>query len=177
MPRVPYVPADISDPPELIRAICARRGGELLHLDRSLLHSPVFAEGWNLFLGVIRSRLSLPARMAELSICAVGYLNRAHYEVLHHTQGFLDAGGTRAQLEGLVNVSLAVQNADLFDASERAILHLVLAMTRDIEVSEEVFAMARQAVASDQELVELVGVIATYNMVSRFVVALDVGSE
>ena len=47
MPRIPYQPADLTEPVDIVSAIRARRGGSLLNLDRMLLHSPAYAKGWN----------------------------------------------------------------------------------------------------------------------------------
>ena len=55
-------------------------------------------------------------------------------------------------------------------------LALTYDMTRRVRVSEAHFAAVR-ALLSPKQVVELVGVVATYNMVSRFLVALDVGIE
>ena len=51
MARIPYQPADIETPEDLVTAVRSRRGGTLLNLDRMLLHTPLFAKGWNEFLG------------------------------------------------------------------------------------------------------------------------------
>ena len=48
-------------------------------------------------------------------------------------------------------------------------------MTREIKVRDTTFASALSALGSDQVMVELVGVIAGYNLVSRFLVALEIG--
>ena len=53
-PIIDLVDANISEPADLVGAIRKRRGGELLKLDRMLLHSPALAEGWNVYLGKIR---------------------------------------------------------------------------------------------------------------------------
>jgi len=50
-------------------------------------------------------------------------------------------------------------------------------MTRDVQVSDSTFAAVKAALADAQQVVELVGVIAAYNMVSRFLVALGVTPE
>ena len=39
------------------------------------------------------------------------------------------------------------------------------------------FSSARVALPTEQHIVEVVGVIAAYNMVSRFLVALNIGAE
>ncbi len=65
----------------------------------------------------------------------------------------------------------------MVDSTESAVLDLTIEMTRTVKVSSATFAKARAALADEQQLVELVGVIAGYNMVSRFLVALEVDSE
>jgi alkylhydroperoxidase family enzyme len=64
-----------------------------------------------------------------------------------------------------------------FDATERAVLQLALEMTRHVRVSDATFEGVRAALGDERQVVELVGVIATYNMVSRFLVALDIDLE
>ncbi|MGC4029489.1 MAG: carboxymuconolactone decarboxylase family protein [Steroidobacteraceae bacterium] len=177
MPAIPYVPSDISEPGEIVSAIRARRGGPLLNLDRMLLHSPPFAEGWNQFLGAVRSQLALPLRLRELAICAVGHLNGAEYEVFQHAPVFLSAGGTQSQLQALRDPLRAAADAQRFDATERLVLQMAITLTRDVNVPGELLDAARSMLGDDRQVVELVGVIAAYNMVSRFLVALQVGPE
>jgi alkylhydroperoxidase family enzyme len=177
MSAIPYVPADLQQPATIVAAIRARRGGRLLNLDRMLLHSPHFARGWNSLLRATRSELALPASLRELCICAVGALNGAAYEVQQHGPPFLAAGGTLPQLQALRDIEGAIGNAATFSALERSALRLCLAMSRDVRVPPALIAELRAALGSDPLLVELVGVIATYNMVSRFLVALDVDPE
>ena len=93
MPRVPYVPADLAEPADLVAAIRARRGGHLLNLDRMLLRSPPLARGWNAYLRAVRSELTLAPRLAELAMCVVAVLNGADYEFGQHAPLFVKAGG------------------------------------------------------------------------------------
>jgi alkylhydroperoxidase family enzyme len=176
MPRVPYQPDDLAEPRTLVDAIRARRGGKLLHLDRMLLHSPPFAGGWNVFLRAVRNDLTLPPKLRELSICAVAVLNDAKYEYHHHAPEFLRAGGTPAQANALLALD-AVGGNGLFDAAELAVLRFTMEMTRNVHVSEKTFAAVKTALPDDRQLVELVGVVATYNMVSRFLTALEIEPE
>jgi alkylhydroperoxidase family enzyme len=67
--------------------------------------------------------------------------------------------------------------AALFNATERAALQLTVEMTRDVKVADATFAAARAALGNDTHLVELIAVISSYNMVSRFLVALDLTPE
>ena len=155
MSVIPYQPKDIDEPRELVAAIRARRGGALLNLDRMLLHSPPLAAGWNGFLRAVRSELSVSPKLRELAICVVAVLNHADYEYCQHAPEFLKSGGSAAQLDALGRAGMSAIDARAFDAAEGAVI----------------------ALANDRNVVEIVGVIATYNMVSRFLVALGVEPE
>jgi alkylhydroperoxidase family enzyme len=175
---IPYLPDnDLAGPAELVNPIRARRtGGKLLNLDRILLHSPPFAQGWNSLFGTVRNRLSLPPGLRELAIVAIGAVNKADYEYAHHAPEFLKAGGTGEQLAALADLPAAMNNAVLFGEAERAVLALTWEMTRNIAVTEATMKKVR-ALLPDPQVVELAGTIAGYNMVSRFVVAIGIGLE
>lgn len=174
MPRIPYVPADLSEPKAIVDAVRKRRGGELLLLDRMLLHSPALAAGWNAYLGAVRTQLGLPGKARELAICGVAAWNGAEFEFVHHVPLLLEAGGTQAQADALRHLAAAARDESLFDEADRAVLQLTLEMTRDVKVGDATFARAAKALGAAQQMVELVATIAAYNMVSRFLVALDV---
>jgi len=178
MSRVPYA-ADRPDldEPELVARIRARRGGKLLNLDRMLLNSLPFAHGWNTHLGAVRGELTVSLRLRELAICAVAVLNGADYELAHHAPELLRCGGTARQVEALQTLKFGPEADDAFDPTELAVLRLTYEMTRNIKVSDTTFADVRSRLGDEQQVVELVGVIATYNMVSRFLVALEVDPE
>ncbi len=175
---IPYRPDnEQAGPAELVNAIRSRRpGGKLLNLDRMLLHSPAFARGWNTMFAAIRGQLALVPKLRELAIMAIGVINKADYEWVQHEREFLAAGGTTAQMEALKDVSTAISNPTLFDESERATLALTYEMTRNITVAAATMARVR-ALLPDQQVVELVGTIAGYNMISRFLVATGIEVE
>jgi alkylhydroperoxidase family enzyme len=64
--------------------------------------------------------------------------------------------------------------SDRFTQEERLILTMTDHMTREVEVPESVMAQITQAYSSSR-VVELVATVAAYNMVSRFLVALNIG--
>src|SRR6266545_1899992 len=173
---LPYVSDDKAGPPELVNAIRARRGGKLLNLDRMLLNSPNFAKGWNAMFAAIRGQLAVPAKLRETAIMAIGVLNKADYEWVQHEKEYLAAGGTPAQMKALRNVEAALRDTKLFAESERATLALTVEMTRKIDVSDRTLKRIR-ALLPDEQVVELVGTIAGYNMASRFLVATGVDVE
>ncbi len=176
---IPYLAEDAPGvPPDLVAAIKSRRGGKLLNLDRMLLHSPKFAQGWNTMFAAIRNQLSVSPKLRELTIMAIGVLNSADYEWVQHEAEFLKAGGTRDQLQALrKNPDGVEKDAKLFDDSERATLALTREMTKNIAVSDATMKRIRGLLNSDQQLIELIGTIAGYNMVSRFVVATGLEAE
>lgn len=69
------------------------------------------------------------------------------------------------------------QASTLFSERERAVLAYTDAMTRQVQVPEAVFQAARAAMGSDKLIVELTATVAAYNMVSRFLEALQVHSH
>ncbi len=174
--RIAPSPDTALGPPDLVQAIAARRGGTLLNLDRMLLRSPVFAAGWNGFMGAIRTQLSLDPCLRELAICTVAVETDAAYEWSQHAPEFLAAGGSEAHLQALQAPDPAA-NIHAFDATQRAVIALAQAMTREVRVDDAVFDAVRALLPDPQQQVELVGVIASYNMVSRFLVALQVPME
>lgn len=184
--RIPYIPAEVTEPREVVDAIRLRRGGALLNLDRMLLHSPPLARGWNDFFGEVRSNLILPAKLREIAMCVVAVLTGAHYEFHHHAPLLIAAGGNAEQVEAirtlgtlgtLSTLGMHDPSATLFDAAESATIKLTMAMTRHVAVDEATFTAARLALGSEREVVELVSVIAAYNMVSRVLVAFEIQAE
>ncbi|QUH04121.1 carboxymuconolactone decarboxylase family protein [Saccharopolyspora erythraea] len=168
MARLEYQSVDS----EIADRIRERRGGQLTPLDQMLLHSPPIADGWNSLLGAIRTRASLPADIRELAVLRVAALNGADYEWNAHEPVAHRAGLTPEQTEAL-RVG-AVDPAAMLTAPQRAALAYIDAMTRAIEVPDPIFDALR-AHFDDQHIVELTATIGTYNLVSRFLVALHVG--
>jgi len=169
--RIPY--ADFQDPDvaPLVEQIIAERGS-VLHLYQMLLHSPAVTRGWLAHLTGIRQQSTLPGGLRELVIMRVAQLNHAPYEADQHAPIALREGITQAQLDALAQW----ESSALFDATMRATLAYTDAMTRHVQVPDAVFDAVR-AHYPTRQLVELTATIATYNMVSRFLEALQVHSH
>lgn len=173
MARVQLIPIDAREPKDLVAAIRKRRGGELSELDRLLLHSAPFAEGWNDYLGVVRTKLSISPMLRELAMCVVAVVNKAGYELEGHLPLFIENGGTAEQGRAIRDLENTLKDPKQFDAAGQAALRLSYEMTKSVQVSDATFAAASESLGSTRAVVELIGVIATYNMVSRFLVALE----
>jgi alkylhydroperoxidase family enzyme len=189
--RIPaWTPAQKPQPAELVNAILARRGGTFINLDTALLWSEPLARGWNVYLKAVRSELPTDWKLRELGICTVALLTGAAYEYKHHAPDFLKAGGAQSQLDALQPYcasALAAFQANgqtlptapssaAFTVLETLVVQYAAQMTLSIKVEGAVFAGLKQHFDTTQ-IVELTSAIATYNMVARFLVALDVNPE
>ena len=179
--RIPdWTPEAKPQPAELVNAILARRGGQLINLDKALLWSEPLARGWNTYLKAVRTELPTSARLRELAICTVALLTGALYEYHHHAPDFLAAGGTQAELDALDRVVAADARRSAADAAlgeiEQLVIRYAAQMTRDVQVEDALFDALKTHFDTTQ-LVELTAAIATYNMVARFLVALGVRPE
>lgn len=182
--RLPYVP----DPPptstdaeaEILARVQARRAPNgLLPLDRALLHSFPVADGWNSFIGAIRTRTSLPTVIRELVICRVAVINGAWFEWEQHAP-LLREGGLSEEAMGLVRDSQSDLNGSVgnntLSPDQIAVLNYTDAMTKTVAVPDHVFQELKGCF-DEREVVEITATAAAYNCVSRFLVALDVGEK
>ncbi|WP_332613238.1 carboxymuconolactone decarboxylase family protein [Achromobacter sp. ESBL13] len=172
MARLAYADLSHPDARPLVERIVAERGS-VLHLYQMLLHSPAVAGGWLNYLTSIRQLSSLPGDLRELVIMRVAALNGAPYEADQHAPIALREGVSQAQLDALGDW----ENSALFDSRQKAVLAYTDAMTRHVQVPQPVFDAARAAMGSEKLIVELTATVAAYNMVSRFLEALQVHSE
>ncbi|KAL4892169.1 AhpD-like protein [Aspergillus ambiguus] len=182
--RIPYVPnpPPTSTPEEadILSRVQARRGaGGLIPLDRALLHSFPVTDGWNSFIGTIRTRTSLTQLIKELVICRVAVLNGAWFEWEQHApllrEGGLDEAGVAVVRDEDADVSAKEQEGAL-TAQQSAVIKYTDAMTKTVTVPEAVFQEVR-GFFTEREMVEITATAAAYNCVSRFLVALDVGEK
>ena len=180
--RLPYIP----DPPptsteeeaRIVAAVRARRAPRPLQpLDLTLLHSPPVADGWNSFLGAVRTRTTLAQDVRELAISRVAVVNRAWYEWAHHAPLAVQGGVGEGLMEqvkepGLLKLDEGKGEGEGFTERQWVVLVYADEMTRNVEVSDGTFGRLRE-LFSEREVVEITATVAAYNCVSRFLVALD----
>ena len=177
--RVPQV--EPGTRPELAgieRSILAKRGHVSL-LYQVLLNSPPIAEGWEKLLTAVRSRTLVPGNLRELAILRVAVQNRASFEYEAHVSHALAAGVPQAKIDAISRwrrgdgSAPASGSPDPFDDDERLVLEVADVMTRDIDVPDALFDRLRTRFDA-RGVVEVITTIAAYNMVSRFLVALNI---
>ena len=170
MARIEY--ADVARPETraLVERI-ERERSSLPNLYRMLLNSPPVAQGWLAYLTAIRQQTGLPARLREMLILRVAVLNQADYEFEQHLPIALRAGCGEAKVAGLKRGDFSS-----LEAGERAAMAYCDEMTREIRVRDATFAALREAF-DDRSIVEITATVGAYNMVSRFLEAIQVDHE
>jgi len=169
--RVPLVePGTRPELAEVEATIRAERSGEIVVLYQALLNSPSIASGWEKMLTAVRNRTGVPADLRELIILRVAVLNRAEFEFDAHAPVARKAGVPDDKIEA---VRQWPATRAMYSADEQLVMELTDHMTRDIEVPESLMDRVR-ARFDARGVVEVVATVAAYNMVSRFLVALNI---
>jgi 4-carboxymuconolactone decarboxylase len=165
----PVMPGTRPDLADIEATILAERG-RVSPLYQVLLNSGPLAEGWERLLTALRNRSSIPDDLREMVILRVAVLNRAPFEYQAHRPIAVSAGVTEAQLDALQQTPVG----DALTATERQVMALADAMTRDVQVPDALFTPLLGSFDA-KTLTELVALIAAYNMVSRFLEAMNIG--
>ena len=172
MARIAY--PELEGKPEL-KALTAQiiaERGKLHNLYKMLLNSPPIAEGWLNLLTAVRQKSLLSAKVRELVIMRIAVINKAEYEFISHTPHALKAGVTQAQIDQIKHWSTST----LFDPIDRAVFAYTDSMTVDVHVPQAIFDAVNQHFDA-RGMTELTATIATYNLVSRFLEALEIDPE
>jgi len=174
MARVPLI--DEKNRPELaelIGKIKGARGGRLINIYRLMLHSPALANAWFDLNQAVRYETEIDGQSRELAVIRVAILNHVEYVVRAHGPAYaLKEGLTPEQVNAVADWKLS----NLFDDNQRALLAYTDAMTRDIDVPDNVFEEIRRHF-SQRQIIELTMLISAYNMLTRFLKALQVDPE
>ena len=157
----------------LVARIRGARGGRLLNIYRLMLHSPPIAGAWLDFNSAVRFQTELDGQTRELAVMRVAMLNGVDYIVRAHAPVYaIKEGLTAAQVDALADWRASL----LFSEKQRALLAYVDAMTREIDVPDEVFDALRRHY-SERQTVELTVLIGAYNMHTRVLKALKIDPE
>jgi alkylhydroperoxidase family enzyme len=158
---------------ELVQRISAGRRGGLVNVYKLLLHSPPLATTWLEHVNAVRWKTQLDGRLREIVIIRIAILNRIDYVIQQHVPALaLAEGMTLAECDALRDW----RASELFNERDRAVLAYTDAMTRDVSVTDAVFADVRKHF-DERDLVELTVLIGTYNMHNRVMLALGIDLE
>jgi AhpD family alkylhydroperoxidase len=158
---------------ELVAKIKGARGGRLINIYRLMLHSPALANAWFDLNQAVRYGTEIDGQSRELAVIRVAILNNVEYVVRAHGPAYaLKEGLTAEQVGALADW----KSSNLFSDRQRAVLAYTDAVTRAIEVPDNLFAEVRRHF-SERQAVELTILIGAYNMLTRFLKALKVDPE
>jgi alkylhydroperoxidase family enzyme len=167
--RVPLVVGGTRPELKEIEERILKERGRISLLYQVLLNSAPIAQGWEAMLTAVRNKSSVPADLRELMILRVAVLNKASFEFEAHIPHALKAGVPQEKIDALRSLTLS----NLLTDEEILVLQMTDHMTRDVEVPAELMAKVTQQYSAEK-VVELVATVAAYNMVSRFLVALNI---
>lgn len=158
---------------DLVAKIKGARGGRLINVYRLMLHSPMLANAWFEFNQAVRYSTEIDGQSREIAVIRVAILNNVEYVQRAH-------GPAYALKEGLTPEQVAAiadwQPSTLFNEQQRALLAYTDAMTKNIDVSDDIFAAIR-GYFNERQTVELTMLIGTYNMFTRVLQALKIDPE
>jgi 4-carboxymuconolactone decarboxylase len=168
--RVPSVqPGTRPELAQIEARILAERG-RISPLYQVLLNSAPIASGWERLLTAVRNETGIPANLRELVILRVAVLNGAQFEFDAHVPHALRAGVDERRIDAVSQWGIS----GVFTPVEELVLELADTMTREIVVPDSLMNRLHEHFDA-KGIVEIVATVAAYNMVSRLLVALDVG--
>ena len=133
-------------------------------------------KGWNALLGAVRTETSLTVDILEIAICRVMLVAGAWHEWNNHVPKLLAADDFTEEKLAVVKKPLLNAQGALSDRQWAALLYAEH-MSRAVTVPDNIFKQLGDAGFNAKDIVELTTVVATYNMVGRFFVALDVAES
>jgi 4-carboxymuconolactone decarboxylase len=136
---------------------------------RVWLHSPELADRAQSLGAFCRYSTSLPPRLSELAILTIGAFWKAGYEWNAHTPHALAAGIAPAVVEAIRKGEKPVFER----ADEAALFAFAAELLENRRISPETFATAKAELGS-KAVVELVGVLGYYTLISMTIVAFEV---
>jgi alkylhydroperoxidase family enzyme len=129
---------------------------------------------WNALFAAVRPKGILADDIREIAICRPALINRAWMEWNAHAPILLNSKDfTEGKLEVVKQLNPTDKGA--LDNRQWAVLRYCDAMTKDVTVSRSLFDEVKKTGFSEKEIVEITMTCASYNMVSHFLLALNVG--
>ncbi len=139
---------------------------------RVWLNSPKLADRAQALGAFCRFDTSLPPRLSELAIITIGSYWRAGFEWHAHAPLAAKAGISAAAIEAIKRQD---PSPPLAETDERSVHAFAYELVRERRVSEGVFADALAAIG-EVALVELVGVLGYYSLISMTITAFEVAA-
>jgi alkylhydroperoxidase family enzyme len=174
MPRLPYLNRDdLAEEDRDIFDRIEKERGSVHNIFRMMAYAPHLLRKYIEWSTELRFKTALDPKLRELAIMTVGRLTDAKYEYTHHWNAARKLGLPAEKLSQLADY----EKSPLYDDRERAVIRYAVEATRDVKVSDETFNKVRDLLDNDRILMELVMLVAGYNLVVRLLVPMQVELE
>lgn len=171
MPR--YLPVQSDAANEEIQKVYDRLEQELGYVPnfiKTLAHSGNFLKGVAQLYRTLMGETGLSERLRQLAILKTCKLHACKYTVEHHTELAKKAGWSAEQIQAMDDYA----GSDLFTYYEQEVLRLAELVSREPdEIPDDYWTQLDNHLTSDQ-IVELVALISGFNMINRFILALQI---
>jgi alkylhydroperoxidase family enzyme len=144
-------------------------GYEILNINRAMAHAPEPCRDFLRLGSKLLFKSRLDPKLRELAILRVARLTKAKYERAQHEIIARRLGMPDLQIEAVKKW----EGSKHFDKREQAILQYTDEVTQEVRAKNSTYKKL-QAFLNEREIVELTLTIGYYNMVSRFLEALEV---
>ena len=101
---------------------------------------------------------------------------KANYEFETHATLLYSAGGTNAQIKNIKSAATPKFDPKIFSDIENYVIALTIQITREITVANNTQARILKELGAFQ-LVDLIAVAGSYNLVLRFLVSTEIHSK
>lgn len=151
-------------------------GASAANVFRTVVNHPKYAKRWMVFANHILFKSSLPERDREILILRIGWLCQSGYELAQHKVIGLRCGMTEDEMDGIKQGA----DAPMWSEFDRFLIKATDELHGDAFISDDTWNALRQTY-SEEQMVDLVGTVGNYNLVSMmlnsFGVQLDEGLE
>ena len=145
-----------------------------LNIFRTLLKHPKLAKVINdLLIMLLADDNRLTHRVRELLIMRIGWVTGSDYEWTQHWRVAQDFGLSESELVAVKDW----RNADCFDEVEQAVLAATDETLTDGCISPETWAACAEALATEEELLELNAAIGAWRLISQLARSVDIQLE
>jgi AhpD family alkylhydroperoxidase len=144
-------------------------GYEILNINRAMAHAPEVCRDFIRLGSKLLFKSKLDPKLRELAILRVARLTKCRYEREQH-----EIIARRLAMPDLqIDAVKKWQGSKHFDKREQAVLQYTDEVTQEVRAKNSTYKKL-QAFLSEREIVELTVVIGYYNLVARFLEALEV---
>ncbi|KAB5588185.1 Carboxymuconolactone decarboxylase [Ceratobasidium theobromae] len=166
-------PVGVSEVADEVRR---QQHGELRELDKVLLNSEPFTQGWQAMFSQIRYNSTVPGDIREIMILRVAALEGAAYEWRLHEDIGRKEGLTTEQLLLIRDSTFSPhgRKPSPFTEAQLAAIAFTDASTRNAHIPDSIFREFKKHMKTDRQVVEATLTVAGYNMVARILIALNV---